>query len=342
MFNNHFLKVVGGNDLSVNEMEEAMRSIMEGKVSYCQIAGMLIGLRMKGETIDEITGAARVMREKAIGIKSNNELTIDTCGTGGDGSGTFNISTTVALILAGRGLTVAKHGNRSVSSKSGSADVLEALGVNLKLIPDQVENSINQISIGFLFAPLFHKAMKYAIKPRKELGMRTIFNILGPLTNPAAVNYQVLGVYHPVLVKPMASVLKNLGVRSAMVVNGDNRMDEFALSGINKVAYLHDDIIEEIEITPEEAGLMRAPIKELAGGQPEDNKEIILNILKGIEKGPKRDVVLLNAAAAFVVTGIADNLKNGVKIAAETIDSGKALNKLIELIEFTNSMEVPA
>ncbi|MFW5971980.1 MAG: anthranilate phosphoribosyltransferase [Bacillota bacterium] len=341
MFNSYFEKVVAGENLSEQEMETAMRAIMEGEISECQIAGMLVGLRMKGETIDEITGAARVMREKAISINSSKELSIDTCGTGGDGSNTFNISTTVAFVLAGAGLSVAKHGNRSVSSKSGSADVLESLGVNLNLSPEQVEKCLDQVDISFMFAPVHHKAMKYAIKPRRDLGLRTIFNVLGPLTNPAAVNYQILGVYHPSLVVPLANVLKNLGVKSAMVVNGDNRIDEFTTTGSNKAAYLHDGIVEEINIEPEDIGLKRVDIEELVGGKPEVNKEIILNILNG-EKGPKRDVVLFNAAAAFVVTNLADNWKAGIKLAEETIDSGKAYQKLLDLIEFTSSQEVSA
>ncbi|MFW6389636.1 MAG: anthranilate phosphoribosyltransferase [Halanaerobiales bacterium] len=339
MFANYFEKVVRGNNLETDEMESVMSTIMEGKVSECQIAGMLIGLRMKGETIDEITGAARVMRKKAININCNNNYSIDTCGTGGDGSGTFNISTTVALVLAGAGLTVAKHGNRSVSSKSGSADVLEKLGVKLNLKPEQVEKCVNEIDIGFLFAPHFHKAMKYAVKPRKELGMRTIFNVLGPLTNPAFVNYQVLGVYHPTLVRPLAEVLKNLGVKSAMVVNGHNSVDELTLSGENKVAYLNEGKIKEMLITPEQIGIERASLKDLAGGQPEDNKNIIIDILNG-KIGPHRNVVLFNSAAAFVVTGYADSWKQGVKIAEDIIDSGKALSKLNQLVEFTNSQEL--
>jgi len=339
MFENYFEKVVSGRDLSTGEMEEVMRSIMSGNLTDSQIAGILTGLRMKGESIEEITGAARVMREKAITITSNKEFLIDTCGTGGDRSGTFNISTTVAIVLAAGGLTVAKHGNRSVSSKSGSADVLEALGVNLNLSPIQVERCLNQINIGFLFAPQFHQAMKYAIRPRRELGIRTIFNILGPLTNPAAVKYQVLGVYDPALVLPLAEVLKNLGVKAAMVVNGNDSIDELTLTGSNRVAYLHDGIIEELLLFPEEAGLQRTGIRELLGGSPEENKEIIIRVLQG-EKGPKREVVLLNSAAAFIVSGLVNSWRDGISLGAEIIDSGKAYNKLQEFIEYTNSLEV--
>lgn len=341
MLNSYLEKVISGRDLTIPEMEKVMRTIMEGKATDSQIAGLLVALRMKGETIGEITGAARVMREKAVSIKGRTDKLVDTCGTGGDGSGTFNISTTVAFVLAGAGLSVAKHGNRSVSSKSGSADVLEALGVNLALSPGEVEACVEEINLGFLFAPQFHQAMKYAIKPRRELGLRTIFNVLGPLTNPAGANYQVLGVYDPSLVFPLAKVLKNLGVSGAMVVNGDGRVDEFSLTGANYVAYLHDGKIEELVVYPEEANLPRVGLKELTGGTPEENKEIILDILRG-KAGPKRDVVLFNAAAAFIVTGLVENWQEGVGLAAEIIDSGKAYQKLTELIEFTNSRGLSA
>jgi len=341
MFIKWLEKVVAGQNLSEIEMEGTMRAIMGGQATDSQIAGMLVGLRMKGETIEEITGAAKVMREKAISINNCKNLSIDTCGTGGDGSNTFNISTTVAFVLAGAGLTVAKHGNRSVSSKSGSADVLEALGVNLSLSPLQVGECLQEVNMGFLFAPVHHKAMKFAIIARKELGLRTIFNILGPLTNPAAVNYQVLGVYHPSLVYPLANVLNNLGVKSAMVVNGNGKLDEFTIDGVNKVAYLHDDIVEELEVTPENVGLKCSDIKELIGGTPEVNKEIILDILKG-KLGPKRDVVLFNSAAAFMVTGLVKTWERGIELAVDVIDSGKAYKKLEELINFTNSQEVSA
>ncbi|MFW5976783.1 MAG: anthranilate phosphoribosyltransferase, partial [Bacillota bacterium] len=284
------------------------------------------------------TGAARVMREKAINIQNNNSL-IDTCGTGGDGSGTFNISTTVALVLAGSDFSVAKHGNRSVSSKSGSADVLEKLGINLDLTPSQVEKCLKDVGMGFLFAPVFHKAMKHAITPRRELKVRTIFNILGPLTNPARADYQILGVYHPDLVIPMAEVLKNLGIKGAMVVHGADGLDEFSLSGKNKVAHLKNGHIEELTVAPEDAGLNRASLKAVKGGNPEINSEIILSILKG-KKGPKRDIVLFNTAAALIITGKASNWKEGVNLAGEIIDSEIPLEKLNELIEYTNSLEV--
>lgn len=338
MFINYLEKVVARENLSLGEMEKAMEIIMEGGATDSQLVGFLVGLSMKGETIEEITAAARVMRNKAISIKSDRVL-IDSCGTGGDCKGTFNISTTVALLMAAAGLSVAKHGNRSVSSKSGSADLLEALGININLSPQQVEYCLNEIGFAFLFAPYFHKAMKYAARPRRELGLRTIFNILGPLTNPAGTRYQILGVYQPDLVYPMAAVLKNLGIDSAMVVHGAGGIDEFSLAGENKVAYLRNGQIEEFYISPEEVGLQRADLKELIGGTAEKNREITLAILKG-ERGAKRDVVLFNAAAAFLVSGLVDSWAQGIELAAEMIDSGRTLKKLEEMIEFTNSLEV--
>lgn len=338
MFINYLEKVVARENLSLGEMEKAMEIIMEGGATDSQLAGFLVGLSMKGETIEEITAAARVMRNKAISIKSDRVL-IDSCGTGGDCKGTFNISTTVALLMAAAGLSVAKHGNRSVSSKSGSADLLEALGININLSPQQVEYCLNEIGFAFLFAPYFHKAMKYAARPRRDLGLRTIFNILGPLTNPAGTRYQILGVYQPDLVYPMAAVLKNLGIDSAMVVHGAGGIDEFSLAGENKVAYLRNGQIEEFYISPEEVGLQRADLKELIGGTAEKNREITLAILKG-ERGAKRDVVLFNAAAAFLVSGLVDSWAQGIELAAEMIDSGRTLKKLEEMIEFTNSLEV--
>ncbi|PTV98093.1 anthranilate phosphoribosyltransferase [Halanaerobium saccharolyticum] len=336
MFNKHLDKVVSRENLTLSEMEEAMTMVMEGKTTDSQLAGFLVGLRMKGETIDEITGAASVMRNKAAAVKTESKDLIDSCGTGGDEKGTFNISTTTAIVMAAGGLKVAKHGNRSVSSKSGSADLLEALGVKIDLSPAEAGNCLDQVGISFLFAPHFHQAMKYAIGPRKELGLRTIFNILGPLTNPAQADYQVLGVYKEELVMPLAHVLKNLGLKSAMVVHGAGGVDELSLAGENKTAYLKDGVVKEFNFTPTEAGLEKAAIQKILGGSPEENKEITLNILKG-KKGPKRDVILLNSAAAFLVEGKVENLEEGVKLAAELIDSGQAIQKLEELINCSNS-----
>lgn len=338
MFNKHLDKVVSREDLSLTEMEEAMSMVMEGKTTDSQLAGFLVGLRMKGETIDEITGAASVMRNKAARVKTEAKDLIDSCGTGGDEKGTFNISTTTAIVMAAGGLNVAKHGNRSVSSKSGSADLLEALGVKIDLSPELAGKCLDEIGISFLFAPHFHQAMKYAIGPRKELGLRTIFNILGPLTNPAKADYQVLGVYKEELVMPLAHVLKNLGLKSAMVVYGAGGVDELSLAGENKTAYLKNGEVKEYNFNAEDAGLKAAPLESILGGDPEENKEITLDILKG-KKGPKRDVILLNTAAAFLVENKVETLQEGVKLAAELIDSGKAMQKLEELIQCSNSFD---
>lgn len=339
MFNKHLDKVVSRQNLSLAEMEEAMSMVMEGKTTDSQLAGFLVGLRMKGETIDEITGAASVMRNKATAVRTKADNLIDSCGTGGDEKGTFNISTTTAIVMAAGGLNVAKHGNRSVSSKSGSADLLEELGVKIDLDPELAGRCLDEIGISFLFAPHFHQAMKYAVGPRKELGLRTIFNILGPLTNPAKAEYQVLGVYKEELVLPLAHVLKNLGLKSAMVVHGAGGVDELSLAGENKTAYLKDGEVREYNFTPAEAGLETAPIEMILGGTPKENKKITLAILNG-EKGPRRDVILLNSAAAFMVENKVNNLKDGVKMAAEIIDSGKALKKLKELIACSRSLAV--
>lgn len=339
MFNKHLDKVVSREDLSLAEMKDAMAMVMEGKTTDSQLAGFLVGLRMKGETIDEITGAASVMRNKAAEVNTKSNDLIDSCGTGGDEKGTFNISTTTAIVMAAGGLKVAKHGNRSVSSQSGSADLLEALGVKIDLSPEAAGRCLDEVGISFLFAPHYHQAMKYAIGPRKELGLRTIFNILGPLTNPAEADYQVLGVYKKELVMPLAHVLKNLGLKSAMVVHGAGGVDELSLAGKNKTAYLKEGKVKEFNFAPEIAGLEEAPLESILGGSPEENKKITLDILKG-KKGPKRDVILLNSAAAFLVQDKVNSLKEGVKMAAEIIDSGQALEKLNELIECSSSLSV--
>ncbi len=338
MFVKYIKKVIDGYNLTEEEMEKVMINIMKGNLSNSLLAGFLVALRIKGETISEITGAARVMRQMAVNISCDKKL-IDTCGTGGDGSDSFNISTASALILAAGNYTVAKHGNRSVSSKCGSADVLEALGINLELTPAQVETCLKETGMGFLYAPVFHKAMKHAVTARKELGIRTIFNILGPLTNPAKAEYQVLGVFDSRLVLPMAEVLKNLKVKRAMVVHGAGGLDEFSLAGKNKVAFLKNNNISIETITPEDAGLKKAKLEDIKGGNPQENKDIILNIFKG-KKGPERNIVLLNTAAAIIVYGDTDNWKEAVKIADDIIKSGRVLKKIDELKEFTNLKEV--
>ena len=328
-------KVVEKKDLTEDEMASVMREIMEGEATPAQIASIITALRMKGETVDEITGAARVMREKALKVKTTASVIVDTCGTGGDESFTFNISTAAAFVAAGAGLTVAKHGNRSISSKSGSADVLKSLGVNIEAEVQKVEECLDSIGIGFLFAPLMHGAMKYAAPVRREIGIRTIFNILGPLTNPAGARYQVLGVYRSELTEVLANVLKNLGSTRAFVVSGNDGLDEMTLTSETKVSEFKDGKVNTYSIKPEEFGMTRCKLFELQGGEPDDNARIISAILKG-DKGPKRDVVVLNAAAAIVASGMAKDMKEGIKLAEEAIDSGKALEKLEKMIEITS------
>jgi anthranilate phosphoribosyltransferase len=343
-------KVVKGEDLLENEMVRVMNDIMEGKATDAQIGAFITALRMKGETIAEITGAAKVMRAKATPIRVLNdtvsmdrdeinvdqETIVDTCGTGGDGTNTFNVSTTTALVVAGAGVKVAKHGNRSVSSQCGSADVLEALGVNLDVAPEVVEQCIRSIGIGFLYAPKLHGAMKYAIGPRREIGIRSIFNVLGPLTNPAKANVQVLGVYKPELTSLLAEVLQRLGSTSALVVYGEGSFDEISIVGSTRVSELRDDNIRDYRIEPEDFGMSRANISEIKGGDAQKNAAIIREILDG-RSGPRRDIVLLNAGAAFYAAGKAPDIGGGIQMAAESIDSGVAAHKLEELITQTNA-----
>lgn len=330
-----FEQVLAGESLSVEESQEVMDAIMSGEATPAQIAGYLTALRMKGETIEEITGAAQVMRDKAAPITTSQDKLVDVCGTGGDQLDTFNISTATSFVVAAAGLPVAKHGNRSVSSQSGSADVLEALGVNLDLEPEAVGRCIEEIGIGFLYAPLFHQAMKHAIGPRKELGVRTIFNMLGPLTNPARANIQLLGVYDPALTEPIAHVLNNLGVEAAFVVHGLAGLDELSTVGKTKVSQLQNGKVINYQLHPTDVGLQEAAPEELAGGDPEENAQIMQDILGG-KRGAKRDVVLLNAAAALVAGGEAEDLTAGVERAAEVIDQGLAEEKLSQLIQLTN------
>lgn len=331
-------KVIKREDLTEAEMIDAMNIIMEGKATESQIGGFLTALRMKGEILEEITGSAKVMRDKALSIQMDNDYTIDTCGTGGDGANTFNISTVVAFVAAGAGVTVFKHGNRSVSSKCGSADVLESLGVNIHLEPQEVQQCAQQLNIGFMFAPDFHQAMKHAIGPRRELGVRTIFNILGPLTNPAKVKGQILGVFDEKLTKVMAGVLQALGVERAMVVHGLDHLDEITITTKTKVSELKDDKIVDYYIDPREYDLPLASPSQLTGGNPKENADILLNILKG-EKGPKRDIVLLNAGAAIYVGKQATSLKEGILKAKEVIDMGLALEKLKQLISLSQELK---
>jgi anthranilate phosphoribosyltransferase len=338
-------------NLSETEASEVMTEIMSGEATEAQIAAFITALRMKGETIEEITGFARTMRKFATPIRTQAKLDIDredinidretildTCGTGGDGTCTFNISTATAFIVAACGLPVAKHGNRSVSSACGSADVLEALGVNLNVTPEKVEECIARIGIGFLFAPSLHGAMKYAIGPRRQIGIRTIFNILGPLTNPASATSQVLGVYNKPLTEMLANVLKNLGTRKAWVVHGEDGQDEISTTGPTAVAELSGGIVRSFVITPEEFGLSRSAMACVRGGDAQKNAVIIRGILDG-EKGPCRDAVVLNAAAGLFVGDKVSSMQEGVRMAQEVLDSGKAKEKLGLLVSLTNEKE---
>jgi anthranilate synthase/phosphoribosyltransferase len=327
-------KVMSGEDLLGEEAEAVMGQIMAGEATPAQIGAFLTALRLKGETVEEITGCARAMRRNAIPVRPQRRDLVDTCGTGGDRTGTFNISTTAAFVVAGAGLAVAKHGNRSVSSHCGSADVLETLGVNLELTPEQVARCIDEVGIGFLFAPRLHPAMKYAIGPRREMGVRTIFNILGPLTNPAGATRQIMGVYDASLTSPLAQVLGRLGAQAAFVVHGANGLDELSTTGINRVSHLRDGWVKDFALDPAELGLPGARLEDLRGGTAAENAQITQAILAG-EQGPCRDVVLLNAAAALVAGGVAGDLKEGLQRAAEAIDSGRAREKLEGLVAFS-------
>jgi anthranilate phosphoribosyltransferase len=328
-------KLVEQQDLSEDEAAQAMRQIMEGGATPAQIAAFLIALRIKGETVSEITGCARIMREKASHIQAPDAHVIDTCGTGGDGAQTFNISTTAAFVVAGAGIPVAKHGNRAMSSRCGSADLLQALGVAIELSPEVAEKCLAEVGIAFLFAPLFHSAMKHAIGPRRDIGVRTIFNLMGPLTNPASAKYQLVGVYARELTEPLARVLGNLGSTRALVVHGADGLDEITITGDTYVAALDQGTLSSYTIRPEQFGLSRVPREALAGGDAPQNAAITLAVLDG-QQGPHRDVVLLNAAAALVVAGAASDLHAGLQLATQSIDSGAALEKLSRLQRFTS------
>jgi anthranilate phosphoribosyltransferase len=331
-------RAVAGDDLTALEAEAVMEQIMSGQATQAQIAALLMTLRLKGETIEEIVGFARAMRRHATAVRPQARGLVDTCGTGGDGTGTFNISTTVAFVAAGAGLPVAKHGNRSVSSKSGSADVLEALGVRLDLTPAQMAQAIDEVGVGFLFAPRLHPAMKYAIGPRREIGVRTVFNVLGPLTNPAGAGYQLLGVFDGALVQPLAEVLAGLGSERAMVVHGADGLDELSTTGPNQASVLEDGRVQSQVIDPAALGLPQAKLKDLLGGDAATNARLTRQVLAG-EAGPRRDVVLLNAAATLVVGGKAPDLEAGLTQAAQSIDSGAALATLDALIDFSRAID---
>jgi anthranilate phosphoribosyltransferase len=334
MFKDHLASIIRRTNLSEVQMAEMMTEIFDGETTDAQVGAMMAALATKGETFEELAGAARAMRKKAHRIQAAATPVVDTCGTGGDGLQTFNISTTTAFVVAGCGVTVAKHGNRSVSSKCGSADVLENLGVKLDTDPEVVEEAVREIGIGFLFAPLYHSAMRHAAKARMEVGLRSIFNMLGPLTNPAGANCQLLGVFAPQLTEMFAEALRLLGAQSAFVVHGHDGLDEISVCAPTRVSQLENDRIRTYDIYPEQYFGRLADPAEMTGGEPADNADITRRILKG-EKGAKRNVVLLNAAAALVACGKAADLKAGITQAGEAIDSGAAVAKLEALVAYT-------
>lgn len=334
MIKDALAKLADRIDLSAQEAEAIMGEVMDGVATSAQIAAYLMGLRQKGETVEEIVGSARAMRSRAARISVGASIVVDTCGTGGDGANTFNISTTAAFVVAGAGITVAKHGNRSVSSRSGSADVLSALGIKIDLERERVVDCIDEVGIGFLFAPHYHSAMRHCAGPRQEMGIRTILNLLGPLTNPAGATHQVLGVYEAQKTEILGRVLLELGSQHCFVIHGMDGLDEITLSDRTKVSEGKSGVVSSYFISPDEFELSRVPRKEVAGGSPEDNARIVKEILQG-RKGPKRDIVCLNAAPAIVAGQKAKTLKDGFRLAQQTIDSGAAAEKLDRLIAYT-------
>jgi len=333
MFRGHLRTITRREDLGADQMAEMIAEIFSGTLSDALITAFMAALATKGETFEELAGAARAMRRRAGRIQAAAPAVVDTCGTGGDGTGTFNISTTTAFVVAGCGVTVAKHGNRSVSSRCGSADLIEALGINLNTPPDRVEEAVAEIGIGFLFAPLYHGAMRHAAAARKELGIRSIFNMLGPLTNPAGADCQLLGVYAPQLTEMFAEALRLLGSRRALVVHGHDGLDEVSACAPTRVSELRDGLIRTYDITPERFLGRRAAPAEVAGGDPAFNAALTRRILSG-EPGGAREVVLLNAAAALMAAGRADTFEAGLRRAAESVDSGAARAKLERLVSF--------
>lgn len=331
-------KLVERVDLEENEIALVFDMMMEGKTTPSQVAALLVALRIKGESISEITGAAKAMIDKSIKIKHKFDNAVDLCGTGGDGQGTFNISTAASFVVAGSGVPVAKHGNRSVSSPVGSADVFEELGVKINLPPEGAEKCLNETGMVFLFAPIYHPAMKNVAQPRKEIGIRTIFNILGPILNPASVKNQIIGVYGEFLLEPIAKVLRNIGSNHAIVIHGADSMDEITITGKTSVAELKDGIVRKYQIDPSEFGFKKRELEEILGGSTKkENAEIVLSVLKGEEKEAKRDVTVLNAAAAIFVSGVVSDFEEAIEVANESIDNGNAMAKLVELTKFTTS-----
>jgi anthranilate phosphoribosyltransferase len=340
--------LVDRKDLSRIEAAAAMEAIMSGAATDAQIAAFLTALRMKGETVEELIGFAQVMRQKAVKVRTrasevvgatgtDREMLIDTAGTGGDASGTFNVSTATAFVVAGAGLKVAKHGNRSVSSLCGSADVVETLGINIELSAAKVARCVDEVGIGFLYAPLLHTAMKHVMAARREMGIRTVFNMLGPLTNPAGANAQVIGVYSDALTEPLARALAELGTLRAYVVHGDDGLDEISNTGPSHISEVREGVVRSSTVRPEDFGLPRSSLQDLRGGDREENAEIVRHVLAA-EAGPRRDIVLMNAAAALVVGGKAHDFKEGVALAAESVDSGAAAAKLAGLIALSQRL----
>ena len=333
--------LIDGNHLTEAEASDVMRQIMEGQATDAQIAALAVALRMKGETVEEITGFARIMREYAVHVPVHTDkVIVDTCGTGGDSLKTFNVSTAAALVVAADGrLAVAKHGNRAATSKCGSADVLEALGVKLDLPPEHLGKCIEEVGIGFLFAPSMHPSFRYAAGPRKEIGIRTIFNLLGPLTNPAGAPVQLIGVYDAAVCETLALVLRNLGSQRALLVHGVDGLDELSTLGATAVSELRNGQVTSYTLDPEwDLGIARATIEHIAGCEsPTENADILLHILKGKDRGPRRDIVLLNAAGVLLVAGVEEDLEAGMERAAALIDSGASLAALERLKEFTNA-----
>src|SRR5438034_2916414 len=341
--------LVERRDLTRIEAAAAMEAIMSGAATNAQIAAFLTALRMKGETVEELIGFAQVMRQKAVRVRTkgheaaasltgtDREMLIDTCGTGGDASGTFNVSTATAFVVAGAGLKVAKHGNRSNSSLCGSADVVEALGVSLELTPQQVARCVDEVGIGFLYAPLLHTAMKHVMAARREMGIRTVFNLLGPLTNPAGANAQVIGVYSPTLTEPLARVLAELGPVRAFVVHGADGLDEISNTGESRVSEVREGVVRSFTVRPEDFGMPRAAITDLRAGDREQNAQLLGGLLDA-EAGPKRDIVLMNASAALVAGGRARDLKEGVEAAARSVDGGAARQKLERLVALSQEL----
>ncbi len=328
--------LIDKNDLTRIQMQSVFEEIMQGRLSPERISAFLIALRMKGETAQEITGAALAMRKFVKKINIKEDVVLDTCGTGGDIKHTFNISTVSALVAAGCGLVVAKHGNRAVSSLCGSADLLEALGVNINIDEKKVEECLRTVGIGFLFAQSLHPAMKYAAGARKELGLRTIFNLLGPLTNPAFATHQLLGVYDPKLLTVLAKVLSNLGVKHGLVVHGLDGLDEITTTTFTKICELKNKKLRSYKISPSDFGIKKSRLKDLEGGNARDNARITLEVLQA-KKGPKRDIVLLNSGCAIYTADMAGSIKEGIELARQSIDSGAALRKLEELRRVTNN-----